>query len=81
MRQSHLLITGASGRVGRAFLKHTGRHFKLRLADTKPISPIENAELVNRYKRLAIERTRNLLGYAPVDDAFEILGIPGGPKP
>ena len=27
----------------------------------------------NRYKRLAIERTRELLGYRPADDAFVIL--------
>jgi uronate dehydrogenase len=29
----------------------------------------------NRYKRLAIDATRRLLDYRPVDDAFEILGI------
>jgi uronate dehydrogenase len=28
----------------------------------------------NRYKRLAIEQTRKLIGYEPADDAFSILG-------
>jgi uronate dehydrogenase len=27
----------------------------------------------NRYKRLSIEKTRTVVGYAPVDDGFEIL--------
>lgn len=29
----------------------------------------------NRYKRLALDKSRQLLGYKPQDDAFEILGI------
>jgi len=27
----------------------------------------------NRYKRLAIDTTRKVVGYAPLDNAFEIL--------
>lgn len=30
----------------------------------------------NRYKRLAIDHTRQLLAYSPVDDAFKLLAIP-----
>ncbi|MET4678208.1 MULTISPECIES: NAD-dependent epimerase/dehydratase family protein [unclassified Luteibacter] len=29
----------------------------------------------NRYKRLSIEKTKRAIGYAPRDDAFEILGL------
>ena len=29
----------------------------------------------NRYKRLAIEATRHLVGYAPQDDGFSLLGL------
>ena len=32
----------------------------------------------NRYKRLAIGATRALVQYAPQDDAFDLLAIPGG---
>ncbi|MEC5159852.1 MULTISPECIES: NAD-dependent epimerase/dehydratase family protein [unclassified Janthinobacterium] len=35
----------------------------------------------NRYKRLAIDATRALLQYAPADDAFDLLNIPGGARP
>lgn len=29
----------------------------------------------NRYTRLSLEETRRLLGYAPQDDAFSLLGF------
>jgi NAD+ dependent glucose-6-phosphate dehydrogenase len=29
----------------------------------------------NRYKRLGLDESREILGYAPQDDAFEILGL------
>jgi len=29
----------------------------------------------NRYKRLSIEATRQLVGYAPQDDGFSLLGL------
>jgi nucleoside-diphosphate-sugar epimerase len=29
----------------------------------------------NRYKRLSLDESRTLLGYAPLDDAFEIIGL------
>lgn len=37
MSRPHLLITGAAGKVGSAFVKEVGCHFKLRLADSRPI--------------------------------------------
>jgi len=36
---------------------------------------IVNGVSNNRYKRLTLDESRNVLGYAPEDDAFEILGI------
>ena len=36
---------------------------------------IVNGVSDNRYKRLALEESRELLGYAPEDDAFSILGL------
>lgn len=29
----------------------------------------------NRYKRLSVEKTKRVIGYAPMDDAFKILGF------
>lgn len=44
------------------------------------LSPLEGFAIVNgvsnnRFKRLDLVSTRALLGYAPVDDAFDILGF------
>jgi len=48
MSRPHLLITGAAGRVGSAFIKEVGCHFNLRLADTRPIEPpVEGAQSIH----------------------------------
>ncbi|MBI2381208.1 MAG: NAD(P)-dependent oxidoreductase [Gammaproteobacteria bacterium] len=48
MSRPKLLITGAAGRVGKAFIESAGRHFTLRLADSRPIQHApEGAELVH----------------------------------
>jgi hypothetical protein len=36
---------------------------------------IVNGVSNNRYKRLNLDESREILGYAPQDDAFEILGL------
>lgn len=36
---------------------------------------IVNGVSNNRYKRLGLDESRDVLGYAPMDDAFEILGL------
>lgn len=36
---------------------------------------IVNGVSNNRYKRLSLDESRSILGYAPQDDAFEILGL------
>ena len=47
MSQPRLLVTGAAGRVGTAFIREAGRHFHLTLGDTKPIDPpVEGARSV-----------------------------------
>lgn len=43
-------------------------------ADLKGFTVV-NGVSDNRYKRLSIEKTKRLMGYTPLDDAFKILGL------
>ena len=44
-------------------------------ADVPPGYHVVHGVSDNRYKRLAIEATRQLVGYAPQDDGFSLLGL------
>jgi nucleoside-diphosphate-sugar epimerase len=60
-----------------AFLSHRDlNQLLVRCIDTPDIPfAVVQAVSNNRFKRLDISRTRDLLGYEPQDDAFDIFGI------
>lgn len=66
-----------SARDVSAFLSHRDavqllvRAIEARNVDFAIVNGVSN----NRYKRLALDESRAILGYTPEDDAFEILGL------
>ena len=44
-------------------------------ADVPPGYHVVHGVSDNRYKRLSIDATRRLVGYAPQDDGFSLLGL------
>ncbi|MET3901206.1 NAD+ dependent glucose-6-phosphate dehydrogenase [Devosia sp. UYZn731] len=60
-----------------AFLSHRDAvQLLTRAIDVEVVSyAIVNGVSNNRYKRLRLDESRDLLGFVPEDDAFEILGI------
>ena len=61
-----------------AFLSYRDLVHLLECAVTAPIHGFHvlNGVSDNRYKRLAIDATRNAVGYTPKDDSFAILQVP-----
>lgn len=48
MSRPHLLVTGAAGELAVLFINEVGSHFKLRLADTRPMElPVEGAQSIH----------------------------------
>jgi NAD+ dependent glucose-6-phosphate dehydrogenase len=60
-----------------AFLSHRDAvQLLIKAIDVENIEfAIVNGISNNRYKRLSLDESRTLLGYAPLDDAFEIIGL------
>ncbi|ALN75549.1 hypothetical protein M673_22665 (plasmid) [Aureimonas sp. AU20] len=60
-----------------AFISHRDAvQLLVRAVDVETVGfAIVNGVSDNRYKRLTLEESREVLGYSPEDDAFEILGL------
>ncbi len=79
--RKRILLTGAAGGIGSAFFRSTADQYTFRLNHLL-VCCIETPDLQfavvhgisnNRFKCLDITSTRDLFGYRPEDDAFEIF--------